>query len=379
MKKKIFCKTSIEIGDRFGKLVVISCKGKKFFLKCDCGNKKNTSYYYSQLIANEPISCGCSKLMDKWVGRKYGKATILSAFRENNKTVSICSCECDPDVVFETKVSSLVEGKTRSCGCIKASSVEEKASTNCFTFLKYSANKRKINFELDIEYVNCLEKKNCFYCGKSPEHHKYSSNKEEGKRNGIDRTDSAKGYIESNVVSCCYFCNLCKNDLSLENFLIWVCNIYNYQNKKSNKTLDRNTNPRRGTMTYRFSDCYGNLKYRDSKKGNIFTLSKNDVLKISQENCFYCNCPPFVPVKNFISNKEYNLLYFHGLDRHDNKLGYSLSNVKSCCHPCNIAKSSDTQGVFLSKIYSIYNYLKLEDRSINNIIDYLHKFATIRL
>lgn len=41
-------------------------------------------------------------------------------------------------------------------------------------------------------------------------------------RNGIDRVDSAQGYVLTNVVPCCKQCNRAKSDLSREEFLTWV-------------------------------------------------------------------------------------------------------------------------------------------------------------
>ena len=56
--------------------------------------------------------------------------------------------------------------------------------------------------------------KDCYYCG------------EENTTKGIDRVDNAIGYIKSNCISCCFFCNRAKSDVSIDYFLNKVKQIY---------------------------------------------------------------------------------------------------------------------------------------------------------
>lgn len=44
--------------------------------------------------------------------------------------------------------------------------------------------------------------------------------------NGLDRVDNSIGYIESNVVPCCYICNKMKGELPVEDFLRHLNNIF---------------------------------------------------------------------------------------------------------------------------------------------------------
>lgn len=75
---------------------------------------------------------------------------------------------------------------------------------------KFSANSRKINFELTKEAFYEKRKECCYLCGKE---------NSETHQNGLDRIDSAIGYIETNLQSCCGSCNYMKNNYSLESFL----------------------------------------------------------------------------------------------------------------------------------------------------------------
>ncbi len=63
----------------------------------------------------------------------------------------------------------------------------------------------------------------CNYCGLKPQF--------PHTRNGIDRVDSNVGYIESNCVPCCKFCNWSKNDYTLDEFKEWVIRIHSNLNK----------------------------------------------------------------------------------------------------------------------------------------------------
>ena len=45
---------------------------------------------------------------------------------------------------------------------------------------------------------------------------------------GIDRVDNSLGYTLENSVSCCSKCNYMKKTLNVENFLLHIAKIYNY-------------------------------------------------------------------------------------------------------------------------------------------------------
>jgi hypothetical protein len=68
---------------------------------------------------------------------------------------------------------------------------------------KFSANKRQHEFSISKSFFNEKIKESCYLCGKkSTDIHK----------NGLDRFDSNKGYIESNIKTCCGNCNFIKRN-----------------------------------------------------------------------------------------------------------------------------------------------------------------------
>lgn len=66
----------------------------------------------------------------------------------------------------------------------------------------------------------------CYYCGHVPE----TSNPASNPYNGIDRLDSALGYMPDNVVTACRKCNVAKHVLSEVEFLDLVKRIANKHN-----------------------------------------------------------------------------------------------------------------------------------------------------
>jgi hypothetical protein len=84
-------------------------------------------------------------------------------------------------------------------------------------WLKYqaSARARSLKFSLDRDLFNDLVTDSCFYCGVAPD-----------PINGIDRVDSAEGYVFGNVVTCCRPCNISKWDRPRDEFEAWVRRVY---------------------------------------------------------------------------------------------------------------------------------------------------------
>jgi hypothetical protein len=72
---------------------------------------------------------------------------------------------------------------------------------------KYNAHQRGFIFTITEKQFESLVKSDCAYCGL--------------KGGGIDRVDSQLGYIISNCVPCCRYCNSSKRDLTLIRFIEW--------------------------------------------------------------------------------------------------------------------------------------------------------------
>ena len=182
------------------------------------------------------------KKHNELVGKKVGKWKLLYWFREHvgkyNNSVIYYRCICDCGTERNVLKGSLFrkEESSLSCGCRimdlpkKPSPLRKKFGEAVFNRIysdyKKSARNKKIEFSIDKDTFKILTKKNCHYCGSTPQR----------KRNGIygyyvynglDRVDSSGGYTKDNVVACCWPCNNMKKASHYLKFLSHISSIYN--------------------------------------------------------------------------------------------------------------------------------------------------------
>lgn len=96
-------------------------------------------------------------------------------------------------------------------------------------------------------------------------------------------------------------------------------------------------------------------RYKQAAKehNREFTLTKEKFLILTQQNCYYCGIEP-QQVNRTASNNGY--FVYNGIDRIDSSIGYTISNVVSCCKNCNIAKNNMTQNEFFSWAKRLNNH-----------------------
>jgi len=93
--------------------------------------------------------------------------------------------------------------------------------------IRKGATERGLPFELSPRDVADIVARDCVYCG-APPRLRYKTHKgylTEIKANGIDRIDSALGYVQGNVQPCCKSCNVAKLDRSDADFRAWVLKV----------------------------------------------------------------------------------------------------------------------------------------------------------
>jgi len=105
---------------KYGKLTAIKkdLVFKSYWIcECDCG--KLTSYHRSSLLSGKTTSCGCEAIKKSdLIGQKFGKLTVLKRAKTSlGKTAWECKCECGK----KTKVPSgyLKATQAPSCGCLR--------------------------------------------------------------------------------------------------------------------------------------------------------------------------------------------------------------------------------------------------------------------
>lgn len=141
---------------------------------------------------------------------------------------SLCKCDCG--ITRLVKNTSLVRGRSKSCGHVsrldRCASSRKKlptglAARNAAAYhIRKSASRRGWEFQLSDDEVFSLMTQPCYWCGREAVNvSKAKSYNGEFRYNGIDRLDNEKGYVDGNVVSCCGPCNRSKNTMSKNEFV----------------------------------------------------------------------------------------------------------------------------------------------------------------
>ena len=109
------------VSKMFGNLTVLSRepnnqKGRAEWLcLCRCGNTCVQSS--RNLLAGWARSCGCLRLIDDMMDKKYGRIRVLGLAESLISRRTWCRCICDCGTYLEVEASSLRFGHTTSCGC----------------------------------------------------------------------------------------------------------------------------------------------------------------------------------------------------------------------------------------------------------------------
>ena len=115
------------VGQQFGKLTVVNLVDSVspipiWHCKCDCGNEIDVRRDY--LVSGQTKSCGClkhnrAKNFNNVENVRFSKLIAISPYRKNSRTYWHCRCDCGNEV--DVELSHLVDGHTRSCGCLDIS------------------------------------------------------------------------------------------------------------------------------------------------------------------------------------------------------------------------------------------------------------------
>lgn len=211
------------------------CKIPYYQLKCDCGVLIERPKSRHDL--KPEATCGkgaCSIHVKKMIGQKFGRLTIIS--HHSREKGYNCLCDCGNTTV--AKIYELKSGRWASCGCLMREKLSKRAykglnvsaKHNIFKQYQSAAKRRGYCFNLPKDYFLKLIESPCHYCGAensmSTETKLKLQENDIYYYNGVDRVDNTIGYTVENCVPCCKICNNSKNTLSLKDWKAWIYKIY---------------------------------------------------------------------------------------------------------------------------------------------------------
>ena len=161
------------------------------------------------------------------LGQKFGMLTAMRfSHWQKNKRYWIWRCDCGNEKAIQQ--SNVVNGHTKSCGCLQKESAKvlcesrhlgEGVSARNTLYGRYQrgAEIRLLVFELTLEDFAQFIASDCHYCRSPP-----SAKHVDLYYNGIDRVDNYEGYTKLNCVPCCFICNRAKCDMLYDDFQQWL-------------------------------------------------------------------------------------------------------------------------------------------------------------
>lgn len=157
------------------------------------------------------------------LGQTFGQLTVTEllgrAGKYHHRVKVICSCGTEKTALL----ADLRAGRTKTCRMPGKHLSKGGAAFQAIyrDSYKFRARQKGLAFELSEEQFRNLSQMNCHYCDAKPSGTS-KSRYDVFVYNGLDRKDSAQGYILDNVVPCCSICNHAKHTMSYDTFCAWL-------------------------------------------------------------------------------------------------------------------------------------------------------------
>ncbi len=117
-------------------------------------------------------------------------------------------------------------------------------------------------------------------------------------------------------------------------------NQYNQRKKSANKPLKHYKRTLGNSRDSRFKRWSAKNASSAKIRGLAHTLSTDEMLELFEKHCFFCGETP-------VEGKTW------GIDRLQNKVGYTYDNCVPCCVTCNYAKGTSDLHDFLDRVHTI--------------------------
>jgi hypothetical protein len=157
------------LGQRFGDLTVLraapNSRGGRTRWICSCTCEGKTVVASCHLISGHTRSCGClrhrtagARFFKNLLGQRFGRLVVLAraGSDKHGRAIWLCACDCKNEVVLSSSV--LVQGHTRSCGCLRREVRRELNSTHRMSgtpeYRVYQAAKSRCTNPNDRSFAN---------------------------------------------------------------------------------------------------------------------------------------------------------------------------------------------------------------------------------
>jgi hypothetical protein len=302
------------------------------------------------------------------INKKFGRWTVIGL--SDIKNYMFCKCECGTEK--NVKVSALISGDSKSCGCLSKELTSQRniidISGQVFgnlVVIKRIEKPKNIKGESVYWQCQCIcgkminvsswrlrsgTKKSCGCIVKISGPKKDLTGLKFGKLTVIKldhRGKNNSGYYWLCLCDCGKEKVIAGSHLRNGNTKSCGCwkKIFNKFRNRENKTPMMRCESS-------FNALLGSYKARAKKKNLSFTLTKEEFKNLTSSNCYYCGTPPL----QWHNRQNFDGYYiYNGIDRVDNNLGYDINNCVPCCMNCNKSKGTQSQSDFINWVYKIYN------------------------
>ena len=188
-------------------------------------------------------------------GTVFGRLTVLNYtfIRDDRK---FCSCECSCGNVITIAEHNLLQGDTKSCGCLAKETASKNATERNYLTRQYEpieAASRLVflakynDGTLTFDQFHTMSQMICTYCGKQPSNKRTAINNQSDKSfnkedsvfiyNGLDRIDNNLPHNIDNCQTACWECNRARRKLPLTDFISHIDLINQNTNRQKNLLL----------------------------------------------------------------------------------------------------------------------------------------------
>lgn len=173
-------------------------------------------------------------------GMRFGNYTLIK-FHSKSETrkLGLWESKCDCGRIVFKRTAAFTCEKTIKCQlCSNRENTkytilpnQQSCKNKIVIQTRKAAKCRNLEIDLTDDQILHLVSLPCFYCDLPYSNTTRTERGDYINHNGLDRVDNTKGYLLSNVVPCCRYCNFAKMDVELKDWMSRIEKIYNNKDR----------------------------------------------------------------------------------------------------------------------------------------------------